>query len=110
MGHARHSLPFAGDVNHRQRSDQVASPTTNQVHTHSPEFTVNWKLTSARRFEIKEFITPFKERPFLFLTISSFFLYVGGFLGFTFLVAEARTHGMSAEMAGYLVPIMNGAS
>jgi hypothetical protein len=63
-----------------------------------------------RRFSLMEFLTPFKEMPFLYLTTSAFFMYLGGFLPFTFLVAAARKQGMSVEMAGYLVPIVNGAS
>lgn len=32
------------------------------------------------------------------------------FIPFTFIVVEARAHGMSYRMANYLVPILNGAS
>lgn len=31
------------------------------------------------------------------------------FIPFTFIVVEARSHGMSDRMANYLVPILNGA-
>ena len=31
------------------------------------------------------------------------------FTPFTFIVVEARTHGMSQYLANYLVPILNGA-
>ena len=35
---------------------------------------------------------------------------IGGmFIPFTFIVVEARAHGMSARLANYLVPILNGA-
>ena len=31
------------------------------------------------------------------------------FIPFTFIVVEARSHGMSDYLANYLVPILNGA-
>jgi hypothetical protein len=31
------------------------------------------------------------------------------FIPFTFIVVEARSHGMSPHLANYLVPILNGA-
>jgi len=31
------------------------------------------------------------------------------FIPFTFIVVEARAHGMSTTLANYLVPILNGA-
>ena len=31
------------------------------------------------------------------------------FIPFTFIVVEARSHGMSQRLANYLVPILNGA-
>ncbi|KAF2424426.1 monocarboxylate permease-like protein [Tothia fuscella] len=61
-------------------------------------------------FRPKAFFTPFKEKPFLLLTIGSFFLYLGGFLPFNFLIVEAQANGMSTQLAGYLVPITNAAS
>jgi hypothetical protein len=63
-----------------------------------------------RGFQFIDFITPFKEVPFSLLTTSSFFIYLGGFLPFTFIILSARANGMSAGLAGYLVPIVNGAS
>jgi hypothetical protein len=33
----------------------------------------------------------------------------GMFIPFTFIVVEARAHGMSTRLANYLVPILNGA-
>ena len=33
----------------------------------------------------------------------------GMFIPFTFIVEEARSHGMSDRLANYLVPILNGA-
>ena len=61
-------------------------------------------------FKLMSFITPFTELPFLLLAISSFFVYVGGFLPFNFLIVQAQASGMSADLSGYLVPILNAAS
>jgi MFS family permease len=63
-----------------------------------------------KRFQAEDFLTPFTEMPFSLLTTSSFFIYLGGFLPFTFIILQARANGMSTELAGYLVPIVNGAS
>ena len=63
-----------------------------------------------RQFHVVEFLVPFTEVPFLLLTIGSFFIYLGGFLPFNFIIAQARADGMSSELAGYLVPIINAAS
>jgi hypothetical protein len=63
-----------------------------------------------KRFQITEFLAPFKEVPFALLTASSFFIYLGGFLPFTFVIVQARKEGMSVALAGYLVSILNGAS
>jgi MFS family permease len=65
---------------------------------------------SKKKFSVKEFILPFREKAFVLLTASSWFIYFGGFLPFTFIVASARTEGMSAALASYLVAIVNGAS
>lgn len=63
-----------------------------------------------RQFRFMDFFTPFTEVPFLLLTISSFFLYLGGFLPFNFIIAQAKAGGTSTELADYLVPIVNAAS
>ena len=65
---------------------------------------------SQRKFVLVEFLKPFKEPTFFFLTISSFFIYLGGFLPFNFIITQAIADGMSTELAGYLVPIINAAS
>jgi MFS family permease len=65
---------------------------------------------SKKKVNIKAFVVPFKEKSFMLLTASSWFIYLGGFLPFTFIVASARREGMSASLAGYLVAIVNGAS
>jgi hypothetical protein len=64
---------------------------------------------SQKGFHVKEFVGPFKENVFVLLTASSFFVYLGGFLPFTFIVVEARERGMGSGLAGYLVVIINAA-
>ncbi|KAF2762425.1 monocarboxylate permease-like protein [Pseudovirgaria hyperparasitica] len=59
---------------------------------------------------LMDFIVPWKEMPFLLLGIGSWFLYIGGFIPFTFIIVQARAQGMSTGLAGYLVSILNGAS
>ena len=73
--------------------------------------TLKSRLPPMRKaFRFIEFLTPFTEAPFLLLTLGSFFIYLGGFLPFNFLIAQAQASGMSPELAGYLVPIVNAAS
>lgn len=59
---------------------------------------------------LKEFITPYTEPPFLLLTIGTWFIYIGGFIPFTFIVVQAKAQGMSGSLATYLVSILNAAS
>ncbi|KAL0255002.1 hypothetical protein SLS55_009527 [Diplodia seriata] len=57
-----------------------------------------------------EFVLPFKEMPFLFLTIGSFLFFMGMFLPINYLIVQATAEGMSARLAGYLIPILNALS
>ncbi|KAH8646251.1 monocarboxylate permease-like protein [Xylariales sp. PMI_506] len=61
-------------------------------------------------FNVKEYLMPFKELPFLLLTIGSFLLYVGAFLPFNFVIVQAKEAGMSTTLADYLIPIVNATS
>jgi MFS family permease len=73
--------------------------------------TIRSRLPPLRKgFKLMEFIKPFLEPPFLVLTIASFFIYIGGFLPFNFLIAQAQASGTSAELSGYLIPILNAGS
>jgi len=73
--------------------------------------TVKSRLPPARRpFNFMELVQPFTERPFLLLALAGFFTYLGGFLPFNFLIVQGEASGMSANLASYLVPIMNAAS
>jgi MFS family permease len=74
-------------------------------------FTVKSRLPPFKKPLIfKDFITPYAEPPFLFLAIGTWFIYIGGFIPFTFIIIQARAQGMSANLAGYLVSILNAAS
>ena len=73
--------------------------------------TVKSRLPPARRpFRFVELVSPFTERPFLLLALASFFIYIGGFLPFNFIIVQAETVGMSTNLASYLVTIVNAAS
>ncbi|KAJ4357132.1 uncharacterized protein N0V89_001707 [Didymosphaeria variabile] len=59
---------------------------------------------------LKDFITPYAEAPFLLLAIGTWFIYIGGFIPFTFIIVQAKAQGMSTSLASYLVSILNAAS
>lgn len=61
-------------------------------------------------FTLREYFVPFLELPFLLLAIGSFFVYVGAFLPFNFIIVEARNAGTPLNITEYLVPIVNAAS
>jgi MFS family permease len=64
---------------------------------------------SKKPLKLKDFISPFKEIPFVLLVFAAFFVYLGGFLPFNFIITQARAQGMSNDLSGYLVPIVNAA-
>ncbi|KAH8805460.1 monocarboxylate permease-like protein [Xylogone sp. PMI_703] len=69
------------------------------------------RLPPARTpFTVKEYFMPFVEVPFLLLAIGSLLLYLGAFLPFNFTIVQAKEAGMSANLADYLVSIINAAS
>lgn len=73
--------------------------------------TIKSRLPPARRpFHFIELVKPFTEMPFLLLALAGFFTYIGGFLPFNFLILQGEASGMSANLASYLVPIINAAS
>ncbi|KAI0157869.1 monocarboxylate permease-like protein [Hypoxylon sp. FL1284] len=61
-------------------------------------------------FTLAEYVTPFREPAFVLLAVGSFFLYIGAFLPFTFIIVQAKEAGASASLTDYLVPIVNAAS
>ncbi|KAF5000922.1 hypothetical protein FGRMN_1379 [Fusarium graminum] len=73
--------------------------------------TIKSRLPPPKRpFNPRDFVTPFKETPFLLLTIAGFVLYLGSFLPFNFIIVQARALGVSPHLAGYMVPIVNASS
>lgn len=72
---------------------------------------VKSRLPPARRpIKLTDFFTPFAEMPFMLLAIGGFFAYFGGFLPFNFVIVQGKAEGMSDNLSGYLVPILNAAS
>ncbi|TVY25614.1 Fujikurins efflux protein [Lachnellula hyalina] len=73
--------------------------------------TIKSRLPPARRpFNVMEMVKPFTEKPFLLLALGAFFIYVGGFLPFNYIILQGEASGMSTDLASYLVPILNAAS
>jgi MFS family permease len=62
-----------------------------------------------RKITIKDFTMPAKEPAYVLLALGTFFIYFGAFLPFTFIIVQAKTTGMSENLASYLVPIINAA-
>ncbi|GAB7347458.1 hypothetical protein MBLNU459_g4374t2 [Dothideomycetes sp. NU459] len=61
-------------------------------------------------FGIRQFIQPLTEMPFFLTTLGCFCFFFGLFLPINFIILQARSLGMSARLASYLIPILNGAS
>lgn len=59
---------------------------------------------------LMDFVTPYFEVPFSLLAISSFFIYIAGFLPFNYIIVQAQSSGMSSNLAGYLISILNASS
>ncbi|CAI6334352.1 unnamed protein product [Periconia digitata] len=73
--------------------------------------TVKSRLPPSKQpFVLRDFIAPYKEVPFLLLTIGVWITYIGGFIPFTFIIVQARAQGMSDHLASYLVSILNASS
>ena len=73
--------------------------------------TIKSRLPPARGpFNVMEMVKPFTEKPFLLLALGAFFIYVGGFLPFNYIILQGEASGMSTDLASYLVPILNAAS
>lgn len=65
---------------------------------------------TVRSWSIMEFVDPFRELPFVLVVVASFLFFFGMFLPFTFMILEAQYHGMSSDLAAYLISILNAAS
>ncbi|KAI2627720.1 major facilitator superfamily domain-containing protein [Hypoxylon sp. NC1633] len=72
---------------------------------------VKSRLQPVRKpFAIKDYFAPFLEIPFLLLAIGSFFVYLGAFLPFNFIIVQAKSASVPTDLPNYLVPIINAAS
>jgi MFS family permease len=58
---------------------------------------------------LMEFITPFKEMPFLLTVAGSWMFFFAMFLPFTYIILQAEQNGMSEDLSNYLLPILNAA-
>ncbi|CAK7203123.1 hypothetical protein SEUCBS139899_005852 [Sporothrix eucalyptigena] len=73
--------------------------------------TITCRLKPVKKpFSAQEFLAPLRERPFALLAAGSFVGYIGLFVPISYVVVQATAAGMSSTLAGYLVPILNGAS
>ena len=63
-----------------------------------------------RPFRVMDWIDPFKDLNFTFLAVGSFFMFVGIFDPFTFIILQAEKRGVPVHIAQYLVSILNAAS
>lgn len=56
---------------------------------------------------LMEFVHPLKEIPVLLVCIGCFFFFFRLFLPLSFIIVEARADGMSAQLLGHLLVILN---
>lgn len=54
-----------------------------------------------------QFLVPFKEPPFLFVALGSFFFFWGVFLPTNFIILQAQHDGMSLNLSGYILAILS---
>jgi MFS family permease len=64
----------------------------------------------ATPFVVGDFLNPFKETPFLMVSLGSFFFFWGVFLPTNFIILEAQSYGMSERLSNYLLAILNALS
>ncbi|KAL8705536.1 MAG: hypothetical protein Q9201_001353 [Fulgogasparrea decipioides] len=65
---------------------------------------------SPKPWSLLEFVRPLQEMPVLLVVSASFLFFFGMFLPFTFVILSAQHDGMSANLAFYLIPILNAVS
>lgn len=58
---------------------------------------------------LREFIRPFQELPYLYNAIGCFFIMWGILIPFNFIALSAESAGISPGLAVDLIPILNGA-
>ncbi|KAF2844312.1 MFS general substrate transporter [Plenodomus tracheiphilus IPT5] len=59
---------------------------------------------------LTEFFSPLTERTYLLTALGNFLFIFGLFIPINYIVVQAVAEGMSQDLAGYLVPILNAAS
>jgi hypothetical protein len=73
-----------------------------------PFFTVRTRLAHRRTpFSIMEFLRPLRLRPVYLTAAASFFVFLGLFIPYNFIVVHARHQGMRPSVAAYLLAILN---
>ena len=73
--------------------------------------TVRSRLSpTPKPWSIMEFVRPYRELPYFLTVFGAFLFFFGMFLPFTFVILSAQYHGMSTNLAGYLLSILNAAS
>lgn len=74
-------------------------------------FTVRSRLPpTPKPWAFMDFIRPFTELPYFLTVFAAFIFFFGMFLPFTFVILSAEYNGMSANLAGYLLAVLNAAS
>ena len=61
-------------------------------------------------WSIMDFVRPFTELPYFLTVFAAFLFFFGMFLPFTFIILSAEYNGMSANLAGYLLAVLNATS
>jgi hypothetical protein len=59
--------------------------------------------------KLKVFLEPFKDITFVMLTAASFLFFLGLFIPINFIEVAAIHSGMSIELSGYLLAVLNAA-
>lgn len=65
---------------------------------------------SPKPLRLAEFLLPLREPPFTLLVLGSFFIFLGLFLPFNFVILQAQSAGMAPGLAAYLLAILNATS
>ena len=60
-------------------------------------------------FHVLEFARNYKEVRFRFVSLASFFFFLGVFLPTNFIILQGQANGVSRTLSAYLLPILNAA-
>ncbi|KAI2606752.1 MFS general substrate transporter [Hypoxylon sp. NC1633] len=73
--------------------------------------TVKSRLPPRKKpFNIGDYMRPFRELPFVFVFLGTFFSFWGMFLPFSYIELQAQQQGIDASIVPYLLPILNAVS